>query len=66
MNPGLRVAFLVIALVLVVGFLELLHRGTAAFILSLLKIAAIAIWNMLCNIAAACREFMEYVNRQRS
>ena len=65
-NRALRIGILLAALVIALGLLELVHRGTTAFILSLLQAAVLAVWDMVCSIAAACREFMEYVNRQRS
>lgn len=66
MTLSLRLAILVLGLLLAIGLLELLHRGTAALIFSLLGTVAGAIWSMFSSIAAACRDFLEYVNRQRS
>jgi hypothetical protein len=66
MTLSLRLTILVLGILLVIGLLEFLHRGTAALIFSLLRTVVMAIWSMFCSIAAACRDFLEYVNRQRS
>jgi len=58
MSLGLRIGILILGLLLAVGLLELLHSGTAAFLLSLIKTVAMAFWSMFCSIAAACRDFM--------
>ncbi len=53
-------------LVIGMGLSEALHRGTIAFILSVFYSIAVAVWNMIRDIADACRDFIDYVKHQRS
>ena len=57
---------LVLALAIGVGLAEALHRGTAAFILSVIFSIAVAVWSMLRDVANACSEFIDYIKHQRS
>jgi hypothetical protein len=66
LSPSLRVLILIVALVLAIGLLELLHRGTTAYIFSLITTVVMAVWDMFRNIAAAFRDFIDWVNHQRS
>ncbi len=66
LSPSLRVLILIITLVLVVGLLELLHHGTTAYLFSLIETFVMVVWDMFRNIAAAFRDFIDWVNHQRS
>lgn len=57
---------LAVALGAGMAFMEALHPGILASGLNLFKDVVVAIWNMLCDFAAACGEFMRWVLHQRS
>jgi L-asparagine transporter-like permease len=45
---------------------ESLHPGTFAYLLSISASLAVAIWNMICDVASACGGFLHYVKNVRS
>jgi len=66
MSPGLRVVIVALAFLVAMGMSELLHHGTIEYVLSLLKPAVVAVWDMIRSIASACRELMGFVDSVRS
>ena len=64
-----RLAILLCALGVGIGIgarLVASNPGIIAFILSLFTALGIAVWNMLCDVARACADFMRYVTHARS
>ncbi len=48
------------------GVLEACVPGTMAYLLSMAAALLIAIWGMICDVADACGDFIQYVRRLRS